>query len=730
KEGITTDANGEVQVADLPFGNYDLIETKAPAGYELSKEVTQITIDKDNTAVSKVITNAKVFEKQITLLKKDGATKELLDGASFVIQRDNLPWEPDEPLETVVDEEAVNGQLSFKVTKPGVYTFVETRTPNGYLKLEKPVAIYVYADGYMSKASIDNSQLVNKTDGSYIEIYNNKFINVDVHKISSTDKKVLPGATFNIKKLCTAPIYSGSSSFGEITTKEFVEISTSCPTPPPVYGPKSLPLENDIELRQPSVPLPPPSPMVNISSELDLGNYTTDETGTFSYAFPGPGMYKVTEVSAPEGYKLNETPQFVRILDDNTVQVFNTQPCVPPPTAPPVILQPKSASSDFVETRAITTCTQDAIASGVNALTFENDPLAGTLNIKKVDSQDESKVLEGAEFKLVQGDKVIKEGIVTDANGAIQVADLPYGDYELVETKAPVGYELSKEIVKVTIHKDHVTVDQVVKNEKTPDPTGTLNIKKVDSQDESKVLEGAEFKLVQGGKVIKEGILTDANGTIQVADLPYGDYELVETKAPVGYELSKEVVKVTIDKDHVTVDQVVKNEKTPDPTGTLNIKKIDSQDETKVLEGAEFKLVQGDKVIKEGIVTDANGTIQVADLPYGDYELVETKAPVGYELSKEAVKVTIDKNHVTVDQVVKNEKTPDPTGTLNIKKVDSQDESKVLEGAEFKLVQGDKVIKENLVTDKDGKIEIKDLPYGDYELEETKAPEGYELSKE
>ncbi|MGK0578011.1 SpaA isopeptide-forming pilin-related protein, partial [Macrococcus capreoli] len=73
---------------------------------------------------------------------------------------------------------------------------------------------------------------------------------------------------------------------------------------------------------------------------------------------------------------------------------------------------------------------------------------------------------------------------------------------------------------------------------------------------------------------------------------------------------------------------------------------------------------------------------------------------------------------------------PVKSGTLTIKKIDSKDDSKVLEGAEFKLSQDGKVIKENLVTDKDGKIEIKDLPYGDYELEETKAPEGYELSKE
>ncbi|MGK0578027.1 hypothetical protein, partial [Macrococcus capreoli] len=46
------------------------------------------------------------------------------------------------------------------------------------------------------------------------------------------------------------------------------------------------------------------------------------------------------------------------------------------------------------------------IASNVKQVDIENTPESGTLNIKKVDSQDNTKLLEGAEFKLVQGDKV------------------------------------------------------------------------------------------------------------------------------------------------------------------------------------------------------------------------------------------------------------------------------------------------------------------------------------
>ncbi|MEN8649044.1 SpaA isopeptide-forming pilin-related protein, partial [Bacillus toyonensis] len=286
------------------------------------------------------------------------------------------------------------------------------------------------------------------------------------------------------------------------------------------------------------------------------------------------------------------------------------------------------------------------------------------------------------------------------------------------ETKAPEGYKALEVTVEVNVVANEV-VKQEVTNEKV---TGQFEIVKVDANDKTKVLSGAEFEVYKDGKKVAE-LKTDESGKVMSPKLPLGEYTVKETKAPTGYKLSNKEWKVTIQNEKEVVKVEAENEKI---LGSLQIIKMDDKDQTKRLAGAQFTLkdVKGN-VVKEEITTDESGTVKVDGLVPGEYTLEETKAPEGYKALEVTVEVNIVANEV-VKQEVTNEKI---TGQFEIVKVDANDKEKLLSDAEFEVYKDGKKV-ETLRTDKTGKVISQKLEPGKYILKETKAPQGYKLLKE
>nr|WP_281384475.1 SpaA isopeptide-forming pilin-related protein [Listeria immobilis] len=357
----------------------------------------------------------------------------------------------------------------------------------------------------------------------------------------------------------------------------------------------------------------------------------------------------------------------------------------------------------------------------VTSYVVENAQTTGSVVLTKEDSVSEAK-LAGAEFELQQADGTkVKDGLISDADGKIEVADLAPGDYQFVETKAPTGYKLDATPVTFTIEFNQTTPVNVTKENTAK--TGSVVLTKEDSVSEAK-LAGAEFELQQAdGTKVKDGLISDADGKIEVADLAPGDYQFVETKAPTGYKLDATPVTFTIEFNQTTPVNVTKENTAK--TGSVILTKEDSVSEAK-LAGAEFELQQADGTkVKDGLISDADGKIEVADLAPGDYQFVETKAPTGYKLDTTPVTFTIEFNQTTPVNVTKENTAK--TGSVVLTKEDSVSEAK-LAGAEFELQQADGTkVKDGLISDADGKIEVADLAPGDYQFVETKAPTGYKL---
>ena len=70
------------------------------------------------------------------------------------------------------------------------------------------------------------------------------------------------------------------------------------------------------------------------------------------------------------------------------------------------------------------------------------------------------------------------------------------GRYTLEETKAPEGYKALEVTVEVNVVANEV-VKQEVMNEKV---TGQFEIVKVDAEDKTRLLSGAEFEVYKDGK--------------------------------------------------------------------------------------------------------------------------------------------------------------------------------------------------------------------------------------
>lgn len=85
-----------------------------------------------------------------------------------------------------------------------------------------------------------------------------------------------------------------------------------------------------------------------------------------------------------------------------------------------------------------------------NALVEVDEKIPATFTITKVDSNDPGKKLEGAKYKL-EGANI---DITTDADGKATFANIQPGEYQLIETKAPLGYKLDPDAKTIKISDD------------------------------------------------------------------------------------------------------------------------------------------------------------------------------------------------------------------------------------------------------------------------------------
>ena len=156
----------------------------------------------------------------------------------------------------------------------------------------------------------------------------------------------------------------------------------------------------------------------------------------------------------------------------------------------------------------------------------------------------------------------------TNVQGIVDFTDLEVGVY-LLYVSDQAGYETIQPTLISVPMWDETTKQMNYHIEVFPKhaPLPALRVRKVDHYDHNSILKEAEFTLYSDAactKIIKAE-KTDPKSGIAVFDgLIYGTVYVKETKAPAGYQLSKEVIKVTIDDNWVNGDDKLRTIIFPD----------------------------------------------------------------------------------------------------------------------------------------------------------------------
>lgn len=409
--------------------------------------------------------------------------------------------------------------------------------------------------------------------------------------------------------------------------------------------------------------------------------------------------------------------------------------------------------------------------------------------------------LEGAVIAVYKHGTSTEVGrFAIDKNGYGGIINnLPVGQYDLKELKAPKGFVLDSETATVTVTANR-TITYTFYNQPANDPVGLL-LMKIDNEGNTSVGEAGVFAGAQytfeyyDGQYIEAELVgiepkrtwvleTNEKGRILLNSankiagddfyksltgrnvLPVGTLKIYETLAPVGYEIDPEVYVVNITAEEYT-GALIKSYQTVTSSeevfrGGVEVQKVDSEtgstaQGSATLAGAEFTIYNrndynvivnsteyapGEAVLT--LVTDDKGhaASAVNALPYGSYEIAETKAPAGYILDStlRSFSITADGEVIsfTGDNAFKNTVI---RGGLELQKVDSETGSTAqgkatLEGAEYTIYavkeDGAAWLEEVMTITTNSKgyaaTETDALLYGEYVIRETKAPKGYVLN--
>lgn len=441
------------------------------------------------------------------------------------------------------------------------------------------------------------------------------------------------------------------------------------------------------------------------------------------------GDYTLKEVQAPYGYVLDDTPIPFSISQENS----STD------TGVTVV---KVKARDVAQKGVINITKTGEIFSSVEENKGVYTPKYSVGNLKgavfEIYAAEDITTLDGT-VRYEQG--ALVDTVTTDDDGVAKSKELYLGKYTVIEKTAPNGYvhNTAKYDAELTYAGQNVSVTSIDLSVYNERQKVSASLKKVMAEDKTfnignngeitsvrfGIYANEDIKANNGDVIPKDALITfancDKNGSIVFdCDLPVGfkwyvkeiatdkHYILSDTKYEFDTEYQGQDVKVIDIK--VNNGEVIKNNLI---YGSVRGLKID-RETREVIKGATFGLFKSDttEFAKDNAiltaVTDENGIFNFSNIPYGEYLIKEIKPADGYLDNEDVFTVTIKDNEQVVEITAINDKVPElkTTATVNGKKeVIAKGEITIKDTVEYKhlVPNTEYVIKGTLMDKSTGK---------------------------